>query len=106
MTTVTKPCWQVWVRRGEQWQMRSTHDSPGPARLAVLVGRRQDRWARFRIVVATRKVATYVEAPAPTAAQRFREAQADRMVVRRQATAYFKSGSNGTEILQLPKETL
>lgn len=97
------PCWRIDVWRGH-WQLRSIHDTEAEARLQFLVQRRQHRFDRFRIVASTRRVATYTEAPAPTQARRFREAQADRMVVRRQAFSYYKSGSNGTEVPQPPKE--
>ena len=101
--TVIVPCWRVYVWRGH-WQVRSSHDTAGAARLALLVAQRRDRFDRFRIVEATRRVATFVQPPAPTEAQRFRERQADQMVIRRQAHTYYKSGCNGTEILQPPAE--
>lgn len=100
---ITRPCWRVYAWNGH-WRLRSTHDTPGAARLEILVLRRQDRFGRFRMVEATRKVATYVQPHAPTESQRFRENQFDRMVVRRQAFSYYKSGSNGTEVPQPPQE--
>jgi hypothetical protein len=101
---VAVPCWRVWVWRQGHWMVRSTHDTEAQAREASSQYRARNRFGRSLVRKSTRRVAAYVEAPAPTAAQKFREAQADRMALRRQAHAYFKSGSNGTEVLQLPKE--
>lgn len=100
---VTVPCWDVQVWRGH-WQLRSTHASAAAAQQEVTAGRRRDPHVRLRVIQRTRRVASFTQAPAPTAAQRFREAQADRMVIRRQAFTYYKSGSNGTEVLQPPKD--
>ena len=102
-TCVTVDCWELRVWRGH-WQVRTRFDAPEPARLALLVNRRRDPFGRYRLVRSTRLVATYVEATAPTEAQRFRERQADTMAVLRQSMTYYKSGSNGTEIASIPPE--
>jgi hypothetical protein len=96
---MTVPCWQVFVWRRGRWQLRSTHDTQADAQLAAWLGKRGDRFSMFHIRTSIRRVATYVQPPAPTDAQRFREQQSDQMVLRRQSHAYFKSGCNGTEVL-------
>ena len=100
---VTVPCFDVQVWRGH-WQVRSSHPTLQAAQREVAAGRQRDRHVRLRVVEGQRRVASYSQAPAPTAAQKFREQQADRMVIRRQAFTYYKSGSNGTEVPQVPKE--
>lgn len=96
----TIACFRLYVWRGH-WQLRTVCDTADEARRAVAG---LERGVRVRIVPGTRRVASFSQAPAPTAAQKFREQQADRMVIRRQALTYYKSGSNGTEVPQLPKE--
>lgn len=91
-------CWRVYGWSKGRWTLRSTHDTEADAaeHAEALCYR-----ARIKTRVQecrTRRAAPY-EAAAPTEAQRFRESQFDRMVIRRQAYSYFKSGSNGTELL-------
>lgn len=101
--TVTVPCWRLYIWRGH-WLMRSVHDSLESAQAEAVTLQLADPHVRLRVGQSTRRIAVMEEAPAPTEAQRFREQQADRMVIRRQALAYYKSGSNGTELPQLPPE--
>lgn len=96
-------CWDVQVWKGH-WMVRSTHDSFESAQRAVRNGLRQNPKLHYRFVERVRRVASYAQPPAPTAAQQFREQQADKMAIRRQALTYYKSGSNGTEVPQLPGE--
>lgn len=107
MTTpmITVPCWDVLVWNGH-WQLRSSHSTLPAAQRECAAGLRRDPRARLRITQRQRKVATYSQPHAPTTAQQFREAQADKMVIRRQALAYYKSGSNGTEVPQLPADAV
>lgn len=53
-----------------------------------------------------RKHAPVLLADPPTEAKRHRERLADKMAVRRQAMAVFKTGANGTEMRHIPKEAL
>ena len=96
---ITRDCFRVYVWNGH-WQQRSVCDTADEVRSVVAD---IERPARVRVVPGTRKVASYTQPPTPTDAQRFREQQSDQMVIRRQALAYYKSGSNGTEVPQLPK---
>ena len=101
MTNVeVQPCWRVWGwnRATLQWTVRSQHPTHDEAVTAshYLI----DHFLiRARITESTRRVAVHTEAHAPTTAQEFRHQQFDRMVIRRQTHAYFKSGCNGTELL-------
>ena len=101
MTCVTRPCWKLVVYKGH-WMVKSTHDTPAAAMAARRAAQRD--YTGTRIVESTRKVATWVQPPPPTEARRFREQQADNMVLHRQANQYFKSGCNGTELVALPKK--
>lgn len=96
----TQPCWRVWGWNGDtlQWTLRShhsTHDEAVDAAHHLI----DTQLIRARVTESTRKVAVESQAPAPTAAKAFREAQADKVVLRRQTHTYFKSGCNGTELL-------
>lgn len=96
----TVECYRVYVFRGH-WQLRAVCDTVPEVRAELT---KLGRNVRVRITPGTRRVASFTQAPAPTAAQKFREQQADKMVIRRQAFTYYKSGSNGTEVLQPPKD--
>ena len=100
---VEKLCYDVQVWKGH-WMVRSTHDTFESAHRAVMNGLRQNPKLHYRYVERVRRVPTFRQPNAPTAAQKFREEQADKMVIRRQALTYYKSGSNGTEVPQLPTE--
>lgn len=107
MTTpmITVPCWDVLVWNGH-WQRRSSHSTLQAAQQECAAGQRRDPRARLRITQRERRIASYSQPHAPTPTQRFREQQADKMAIRRQALAYYKSGSNGTEVPQLPVEEI
>ena len=98
--TVVVPCWRVWGwnRDTLQWTLRSHHPTREEAEDAAhdLI---DTQLIRARISESTRKKVVASEAPAPTEAKAFREAQADKVVLRRQTHTYFKSGCNGTELL-------
>lgn len=95
---VEQTCWRVFSARG---RLQSVHADLAAAQRECAVLRR--RGVSPRIERSTRRVQVFRQPSAPSAAQRHREAQADRMVVLRQATTYHKSGFNGTEIPSLPK---
>lgn len=96
--TVEVTCWRVYGWSKGRWTLRSTHDSQSDA-----AEHAEAMWHRSRIRTRVQQSNTLRAAAqqpaAPTEAQRFRESQSDRMVIRRQTYAYFKSGSNGTELL-------
>ena len=74
-----------------RWTLRSTHTDEFDAyEQAEYLGHRYK--IRARVQQATTRKAVATQAPRPTDAQRFREQQADSMVIRRQAYSYFKSG--------------
>ena len=95
----TQPCWEVQVWNGH-WQTRSRHSTPAAAQRDML---RRRPGERLRVFATTRRVAVQTEPVRSAQAQAFRERRAEEMMVRRQALAYYKSGSNGTEIPSLPK---
>ena len=90
-------CWRVYGWGQGRWTLRSTHATPDDAADHAEALCHRSR-IRTRVQQATTLRAVPREA-APTAAQRFREEQADRMVIRRQAHTYYKSGCNGTELI-------
>lgn len=95
---VTERCWEVRVfSRGGRRLYGKYPTFEGAS--AVASSLRGETWIRE----STRRRAVMVQPAAPSAARRHREAESDRMAVLRQATTYYKSGSNGTEIPQLPK---
>lgn len=99
MTAFTPtPCWRVYGWGKGRWTLRSTHFTPDEAADAAEYLCLRYR-VKTRVLASTHRVASMTEAPAPTEAQRFRERQADQMVLRRQAFTYFKSGCNGTELI-------
>lgn len=89
MTCVTKPCWKLQVLKGH-WMVKSSHDTLHAARREQQAVRSD--YTRTRIVESTRRVAMWTQPLPPTEAQRFREQQADQLVLQRQANQYFKSG--------------
>ena len=96
--TIEVECYRVYGWSRGRWTLRSTHPTYSEAADAAEFLFHRDR-THTRVSLGTRRVAAMTEAPAPTAAQRHREAQADAMVLRRQTHAYFKSGCNGTELI-------
>ena len=101
MTTKPVQAWRLYVWDRGRFVLRSTHYSADDAKRAVA---QVERGVRYRVRPAVIRVADWRHPHPPTAAQRHREQQADRMVVRRQALGYIKSGSNGTEIPSIPAE--
>lgn len=95
---VEVPCWRLFVRG----RLRSTFDRPDAAWAAAAALRRDG--VRVRVDQSTRRAPGMLEPAAPSAARRHREAAADRMVVLRQATSYYKSP--GSVVTALPKESL
>ena len=95
---INAPCYRVYGWSRGRWTLRSTHPDYDTAAEAAEFLFHRDR-IRTRVSAGTRRLAVASQAPAPTAAQAFREAQADRVVLKRQTHAYFKSGCNGNEIL-------
>ena len=99
--TITVDSWRVYGWNRGRWTLRSIHLDPAEAaEQAEYLHHRHG--IRTRVTIALRTMPATVEPPPPTAAARFRQAQAARMCELRQATAYFKSGSNGTEVPQPP----
>lgn len=91
-------CWRVYGWSRGRWTLRSTHDTAADAAEHAEALCHKSR-IRTKVQECKTRRAMAQEPSAPTAAQRFREQQFDQMVIRRQAFAYYKSGSNGTELL-------
>ena len=97
---VTVPAYRVFGWGRGRWTLRATYsDGFEAAEQAEALHHRTG--CRTKVVIGTRRVASYAEANAPSEQQRFRHEQADRMFQRRLDTAYHKSGCNGTEIITL-----
>ena len=97
---VTVPAYRVYGWNRGRWTLRATYsDGFEAAEQAEALHHRTG--CRTKVVIGTRRVASYAEANAPSEQQRFRHEQADRMFQRRLDTAYHKSGCNGTEIITL-----
>jgi hypothetical protein len=97
---VTVPAYRVYGWNRGRWTLRDTYsDGFEAAEQAEALHHRTG--CRTKIVIGTRRVASYTQANAPSEQQRFRHEQADRMFQRRLDTAYHKSGCNGTEIITL-----
>ena len=100
MTTVTVPCFDLYVWRGH-WVLRSRHRTQADLLKALAA---VESGVRSQVRRATCRVAGFTQPDRPTEARRHREAVADAMVVRRQAFKLYKSSSNGTELASVPKE--
>ena len=91
-------CWRVYGWSKGRWTLRSTHATEDDANEHA-----EALWHRSRVKARVQQATTHravaSEALGIGDAQRFREEQSDRMVIRRQAFAYFKSGCNGTELI-------
>lgn len=97
--SVEQPCWKVYGWSQGRWTLRSTHTSPEQASEQAEYLHHRDR-IRTKVRQETHRV--IVPTPyQPTDARLFRERQADRMALRRQAHTYYKSGCNGTELIHL-----
>jgi len=81
----------VWGWSKGRWTLRSTHNSWSDAAEHAEALHHRSR-IRTKVIEATTKRAVPTQAPAPTAAQRFREEQFDSMFRRQQAFSYYKSG--------------
>lgn len=93
---VVRPCWRVYGWNKGRWTQRSTHPSPEAAASAAKV--LATSGVRVEVRQQQRRTIEMSE-QYQGAAKTFRQQQADKMVVKRQAHTYFKSGCNGTEIL-------
>lgn len=101
MTATTVDSWRVYGWGRGRWTLRGIYfDAEEAAEQAEYLHHRYR--IRAKVVAAARQVCADTPPAPPTVARRFRQRQADQMVERRQALAYYKSGSNGTEIPQLP----
>jgi len=94
--------WRVYAWGKGRWTLRSTHAGPDDAAEHAEYWRHRGFSSKY--VEATVRRPMPSQAPAPSAAQQHREQQSDRMVLRRQAFQYFKSGANGTEIRHIDKD--
>lgn len=101
--TVTVTSWRVYGWGRGRWTLRSVHFNADEAHEQAEFLCHRDR-IRTRVDKVPRLVTVASQAPAPTAAKAFREAQADTVVLRRQAHAYFKSGLSAHP--QLTKEEI
>ena len=96
---ITVPAFRVYGWNRGRWTLRETYsDGFEAAEQAEALHHRTG--CRTKIVIGTRRVASYTQPPAPSEQQQFRHQQADLMFQRRLDTAYHKSGCNGTEIIQ------
>lgn len=91
--------WRVYAWSKGRWTLRSTHVNPADAEEHAEYWRHKGLSSKAVSATARRPVPT--PSRAPSAAQLHREAQADRMVVLRQATTYYKSP--GSVLTALPK---
>lgn len=98
MGCIEVTCWRVYGWGKGRWTLRSTHATESEAREHAEAICHQLR-IRTKVERAKTRRAIVQQPSPPSAARRFREEQSSRMVIRKQAFAYFKSGSNGTEIL-------
>lgn len=99
--TTAVDCWRVYGWSRGRWTLRAMYfDADEAAEQAEALHHKLR--IRTRVQHVVRRVPAVTPPPSPTVAQLFREQQSDQMVIRRQALAYFKSGSNGTEIPALP----
>jgi len=102
MQSVIVTCWDVYGWNRGRWTMRERYSCEDEANeQAEALHHRTGQ--RTKVLRSTRRVLAPSE-PVVNEARRFREAQADRMMNRRLATTYYKSGFNGTELAHPPKD--
>ena len=97
---IDAPAYRVFGWGKGRWTLRGTYSDHDEAhqQAEALCHRLK---IRTKVEVGTQRVASYVQPPAPTEQQRFRQEQFDLMFQRRLDTAYHKSGCTGTEIISL-----